>query len=90
MTPIKKLDIFITKNFLTLLAGAFFVCLFVLMMQFTWRYIDELIGKGLTMDVFAKFFWYMALSLIPQAMPLAILLASLISFGNMGDRKSVV
>lgn len=90
MTPIKKLDIFITKNFLTLLAGAFFVCLFVLMMQFTWRYIDELIGKGLTMDVFAKFFWYMALSLIPQAMPLAILLASLISFGNMGERLELL
>lgn len=90
MRPVKKLDIFITKNFLTLLAGAFFVCLFVLMMQFTWRYIDELIGKGLTMDVFAKFFWYMALSLVPQAMPLAILLASLISFGNMGERLELL
>ena len=90
MRKIKKLDIFIIKNFLTLLAGTFFVCLFVLMMQFTWRYIDELIGKGLSMDVFAKFFWYMALSLIPQAMPLAILLSSLISFGNMGERLELL
>lgn len=90
MKLVRKLDIFIIKNFLTLLAGTFFVCLFVLMMQFTWRYIDELIGKGLTMDVFAEFFWYMALSLIPQAMPLAILLSSLISFGNMGERLELL
>lgn len=90
MRLVRKLDIFIIKNFLTLLAGAFFVCLFVLMMQFTWRYIDELIGKGLSLDVFAKFFWYMALSLVPQAMPLAILLASLITFGNMGERLELL
>ncbi len=90
MRLIRKLDIFIIRNFLTLLAGAFFVCLFVLMMQFTWRYIDELIGKGLSLDVFAKFFWYMALSLVPQAMPLAILLASLITFGNMGERLELL
>lgn len=90
MRTVKKLDIFVTRNFLTLLAGTFFVCLFVLMMQFTWRYIDELIGKGLSMDVFAKFFWYMALSLVPQAMPLAILLSSLIAFGNMGERLELL
>lgn len=90
MLHVKKIDVFITKNFLTLFAGAFFVCLFVLMMQFTWRYIDELIGKGLTMDVFAEFFWYMALSLVPQALPLAILLSSLIAFGNMGERLELL
>lgn len=90
MRTIKKLDLFVTRNFLTMLAGAFFVSLFVLMMQFTWRYIDELIGKGLTMDVFAQFFGYMALSLVPQAMPLAILLSSLISFGNMGERLELL
>lgn len=88
--PVKKLDIFILRNFLTMLAGAFFVCLFVLMMQFTWRYIDDLIGKGLQLDVFAEFFWYMALTLIPQALPLAILLSSLITFGNMGERLELL
>lgn len=55
------------------------------MMQFTWRYIDELIGKGLTLDILGQFFWYMALTLVPQALPLSILLASLITFGNLGE-----
>ena len=55
MKYIKKLDLFVTRSFLMMLAGAFFVSLFVLMMQFTWRYIDELIGKGLTMDIYAEF-----------------------------------
>ena len=54
-------------------------------MQFLWRYIDELIGKGLSMEILAQFFWYMGLMLVPQAMPLAILLSSLITFGNLGE-----
>ena len=90
MRPVKKLDLFIMRNFLALLAGTFFVCLFVLMMQFTWRYIDELIGKGVTMDMFAQFFWYMAVSMVPQALPLSILLSSLIAFGNMGERLELL
>lgn len=55
------------------------------MMQFLWRYIDELIGKGLSIEILAQFFWYMGLMLVPQAMPLAILLSSLITFGNLGE-----
>ena len=82
---VKKLDLFIAKQFGLLFAGTFFICLFVLMMQFLWRYVDELIGKGLTLDVLAQFFWYMGLMLIPQAFPLAILLSSLITFGNLGE-----
>lgn len=81
----KRLDTFIITKFLQLFAGAFFVCLFVFMMQFTWRYIDDLVGKGLTIDVLAQFFWYMALTLVPQSLPLSVLLASLITFGNMGE-----
>ena len=73
------------KQFLLLFVGAFCICLFVLMMQFVWRFIDDLIGKGLSMDVLAQFFWYMALMLVPQALPLAILLASLITMGNLGE-----
>ena len=60
------------------------------MMQFTWRYVDELIGKGLTVDILAEFFWYMGLSLVPTSLPLAILLASLISFGNMGEQLELL
>ncbi len=85
MFRIKKLDIFISKQFGVLFIGTFFICQFVLMMQFLWRYIDELIGKGLSMEILAQFFWYMGLMLVPQAMPLAILLSSLITFGNLGE-----
>ena len=59
------------------------------MMQFLWRYIDDLIGKGLTMDVMAQFFWYMGLMLVPQALPLAILLSSLMTFGNLGESSEL-
>ncbi|WP_417127012.1 LptF/LptG family permease [Paraprevotella clara] len=86
MLRIKKLDIFILKSFCMLFMGTFFICLFIFMMQFMWRYVDELIGKGLTLDVLAHFFYYAGLTLIPMSLPLAILLASLITFGNLGER----
>ena len=89
MLRIKKLDIFIAKQFGLLFMGTFFICQFVLMMQFLWRYIDDLIGKGLTMDVMAQFFWYMGLMLVPQALPLAILLSSLMTFGNLGESSEL-
>jgi lipopolysaccharide export system permease protein len=69
--------------------GTFFICQFVLMMQFLWRYIDELIGKGLSMEILAQFFWYMSLMLVPQALPLAILLSSLITYGNLGESSEL-
>jgi len=89
MFRIKKLDIFITKQFGLLFVGTFFICQFVLMMQFLWRYVDELIGKGLSLDIMGQLFWYMGLMLIPQAFPLAILLSSLITFGNLGESSEL-
>ncbi len=89
MLRIKKLDIFIAKQFALLFVGTFFICQFVLMMQFLWRYIDELIGKGLSMDIMAQFFWYMGIMLVPQALPLAILLSALITFGNLGESSEL-
>ena len=89
MLRIKKLDIFIAKQFGLLFIGTFFICQFVLMMQFLWRYIDDLIGKGLSLEVMAQFFWYMGLMLVPQALPLAILLSSLIAFGNLGESSEL-
>ena len=89
MFRIKKLDIFIAKQFGLLFVGTFFICQFVLMMQFLWRYVDELIGKGLSLEILAKFFWYMGLMLVPQALPLAILLSSLITFGNLGESSEL-
>ena len=59
------------------------------MMQFLWRYVDELIGKGLSLEIMAKFFWYMGLMLMPQAFPLAILLSALITFGNLGESSEL-
>lgn len=90
MLRIKKLDLFILKSFLMLFVGTFFICLFIFMMQFLWRYVDELVGKGLEMSVLAQFFFYSALTLIPLSLPLAILLAALMTFGNFGERYELL
>lgn len=90
MLRIKKLDMFIVKSFLMLFIGTFFICLFIFMMQFLWRYVDELVGKGLEMSVLAQFFFYSALTLVPVSLPLAVLLASLITFGNFGERYELL
>ena len=86
MLHIKKLDIFILKSFCLLFTGTFFICLFIFMMQFLWKYVDAMVGKGLEMSVLAQFFFYSALTLVPISLPLAILLAALITFGNFGER----
>ncbi len=86
---VRKLDLYIAKQFGLLFMATFFICQFVLMMQFLWRYVDELIGKGLSLEVLAQFFWYMGLMLMPQAFPLAILLSSLIAFGNLGESSEL-
>ena len=83
---IKKLDIFVLKSFLLLFCGTFFICLFIFMMQFLWRYVDELVGKGLEIGVLAQFFFYSGITLIPVSLPLAILLAALMTFGNFGEK----
>lgn len=66
--------------------GTFFICLFIFIMQFLWLYVDDMVGKGLSIDVLAKFFYYASLTLVPKALPLAVLLAALITFGNFGER----
>ena len=63
----------------------FCICLFIVIMQFLWRYIDELVGKGLSVDVIAELFFYAALSMVPLALPLSILLAALMTFGDLGE-----
>lgn len=90
MKVLKKLDIYIISSFLQLFAGTFFICLFIFVMQFLWKWMDDLIGKGLTIDLLASFFWYSSLTLIPMSLPLAVLLASLISFGNLGERYELL
>lgn len=83
---IKKLDIFIIKAFLKNLMATFFICLFIFIIQLLWQWIDDFIGKGLDMSVIAKFFMLGSVSLISKALPLAILLASLMTFGNFGEK----
>lgn len=90
MGILKKIDVFILKQFCLLFGGTFFICLFIFMMQFLWRYVDDLIGKGLSMDVLGKFFFYASMTLVPISLPLALLLASLITFGNMGERLELL
>ena len=86
----KRLDIFILKSFLLLFVAAFAICLFVLLMNVLWRYAEDIVGKGLNFSFLAKFFWEFALTLVPQALPLAVLMASLITFGNFGERLELL
>ncbi|MBD5358411.1 MAG: YjgP/YjgQ family permease [Bacteroides sp.] len=86
MRIIKRLYGFILKSFLPLFAMTFFIVLFIVLMQFLWKYIDDLVGKGLSMSLIAELFFYAAVSMIPMALPLAILLASLMTFGNFGEK----
>lgn len=74
------------QRFLPVFAMTFFICLFIVLMQFLWKSIDDLVGKGLTVDVIAELFFYAALTMVPMALPLAVLLASLMTFGNLGEK----
>lgn len=83
---IKRLHWFVLKSFLPLFAMTFFIVLFIVLMQFLWRYIDDLVGKGLSVGVLGELFFYAAVSMVPMALPLAILLAALMTFGNFGEK----
>ena len=85
MIRIKRMDTYILQSFLPLFVMTFCICLFIVLMQFLWRYIDDLVGKGLGVDVISELFFYAALTMVPMALPLAILLASLMIFGNLGE-----
>lgn len=78
------------QTFLPLFLMTFGICLFIVLMQFLWRYIDDMVGKGLGIPVLAEMFFYAALFLVPMALPLAILLASLMTFGNLGERLELL
>lgn len=88
--PIKKLDLFIIKSFTQLLVGTFFICLFIFIMQMLWRSVDEFVGKGLDFSILAQFFSLCSIALVAEALPLAILLASLMTFGNFGERLELL
>lgn len=81
----KRLDLFLLKTFLPVFCMTFFICLFIVLMQFLWQRIDELVGKGLGIDLIGELFFYAMLTCVPLALPLAVLLASLMTFGNLGE-----
>ena len=74
------------QRFLPLFMMTFFICLFIVLMQFLWRFVDDLVGKGLSVGIIAELFFYAALTMVPTALPLAVLLASLMVFGNLGEK----
>ena len=86
MLGIKRLDTFMLQRFLPLLLMTFFICLFIVLMQFLFKMIDDLVGKGLSFDILAELFFYAALTMVPMSLPLAVLLASLMVFGNLGEK----
>ena len=85
-SPIKRLDVYVLRNFLGLFLLTLMVCIFILLMQFVWMHVRDLVGKGVELSVLAEFFIYAVASVVPLALPLAVLLASLISFGNLGEK----
>ncbi|MDE5567796.1 MAG: LptF/LptG family permease [Muribaculaceae bacterium] len=86
MFRVKRLYTFMLQSFLPLFIMTFFICLFVVLMQFLWRFVDEIVGKGLSIDIIGELFFYAALTMVPTALPLAVLLASLMTFGNLGEK----
>ena len=86
MFRVKRLYTFMLQSFLPLFTMTFFICLFIVMMQFLWRFVGDIVGKGLSMSVIGELFFYAALTMVPMALPLAVLLASLMTFGNLGEK----
>lgn len=88
--PVKKLYLLILRSYLGPLVLTFFIALFILVMQFLWKYIDDLVGKGLQWRVIGELLFYASTTFVPLALPLAILLSSLMTFGNLGERYELV
>ena len=87
---VKKLDRLILKSFLGPLALTFVIAVFVLLMQFVWKYIDDMVGKGLDFLVIGKLLFYASATFVPMALPIAILFASIMTMGNFGERYELV
>ena len=89
-TVLKKLDILIIKAFVGPFVATFFITLLVLLMQFFWLWVDDFVGKGISTSVLLEFIWYQSAVLVPLALPLAILLSSIMTFGNLGESYELV
>ena len=78
------------KSFIGPFVATFFISMFVLIMQFLWRMIDEIVGKGLEFTVIAELLIYVATTLVPMALPLAVLLSSIMTFGSLGENYELI
>ena len=87
---LKKIDSYLFKQFISLLVVTFFVVLFIIVMQFVWLNIDDLLGKGVPLSIMGKFLFYVSMTSTPLALPLAIMLASLMTFGNLGEKFELI
>jgi len=87
---IKKFDILLLKTYIGPLILTFLIAIFVLLMQFLWKYVDDLVGKGLDIWTLSKLMFYASTTFVPMALPLAILLSSLMTFGNLGEHYELV
>lgn len=86
----KRLDRLILKSFLGPLLLTFTIAVFVLLMQFVWKYIDDLVGKGLEFGVIAELMVYASATFVPMALPIAVLFASIMTMGNFGEKYELV
>jgi len=86
----KKLDRLLLQSFVGPFVATFFIALFVLVMQFLWKYIDDLVGKGLEFTIIAELIFYASAGLVPMALPIAVLLSSIMTFGNLGEHYELV
>ncbi|HOV12479.1 MAG TPA: LptF/LptG family permease, partial [Bacteroidales bacterium] len=86
----KKIYRFVLKSFMGPMVLTFFIALFILLMQFLWKYVDDMVGKGFEWYVLAELMFYASATFVPMALPLAVLLASLMTFGNLGEHYELV
>jgi len=87
---LKKIDSYLFKQFISLLVVTFFVVLFIIVMQFVWLNIDDLLGKGVPLSIMGKFLFYVSMTSTPLALPLAIMLAALMTFGGLGEKFELI
>ena len=89
-TVLKKIDWLLVRSFLGPFVLTFCIALFVLIMQFLWKYIDDLVGKGLDTFILAELIFYLSASVVPLALPIAILLSSIMTFGSLGEHYELI
>ncbi len=86
----KRLHLYVIKSFIGPFIMTFFICMFILLMQFLWKYVDEMAGKGLEWSVIGELIFYASFGLLPLAFPLSMLIASLMTFGALGENYELV